>query len=207
MKSYYVFNLENYTDFSVDNIVFKKTNDYEKKIQDLTKNQTDQPTFLAVISDNQLSNKSMFFEHSNVTSIDDIMKLLSLAQTRNIYYYTKEYTANTRNIFAKKTKNAYGYPVIMGHEIEIFLNTSLSKIRETNWLSKTGFNPAIFWWLESLLYSHVEMRFIALFIALELLANLFVSTMKLKNSGIRDRIKVLAESHKWDFMDIMLIKD
>ena len=85
--------------------------------------------------------------------VNNMMILLSLTQSRNIYYPKAE------DIVSPETKmwgmwggnrKALGFEAILEHEIENFLNISLKQISKSNWLNKTGFKPAVFWWLESI---------------------------------------------------------
>lgn len=213
MIRYYVCNLENRQDFSVENVTFQRVEDYAKRTQILKDDHRDQLTFYATVADRKLSQLSMLFpEGVNLTSVDDMMILLSLAQSRNIYYPKAEDIGDTGTTMwgmpLGGNRKVWGVELIMEHEIENYLITSLSQIRKSQWLDKTGFNPAVFWWFESIYEGRpLETKFVSSFIALEILANSYTRSNKLKNSGVRSRIEGLANSYNWDFMDSALIKD
>ena len=212
MIRYYVCNLENIRDFSVDDVMFKHVNDYKKNIHILREKRRDQLTFYATIPDKKFAQPSMLYGGGKTTSVNDMMILLSLAQSRNIYFPKAEDISSAEtNMWGMAlggNRKAWGPQVIMDPEIEKFLTISLAKIREPKWLEKTGFKPAVFWWLESI-YEHrpLETKFISGFIALEILANIHEHSKRIKNSGVRTRIEALANFYGWNFMDNILIKD
>lgn len=211
MIRYYICNLENERDFSVDNVTFQSADNYQKRIQILKRDRQDQLTFYATVSDRKLSQPSMLFLGKPATSINDMMILLSLAQSRDIYYPKAEDIGKGETEMwgmPSGNRKAWGYQIIMEHELESFLNTSLCQIRKPNWLNETGFTTAVFWWRESILTnSPLEIRFVSSWIALEILANVHAKSYNLKNSGVRMRIDILANAYNWDFMDSALIKD
>lgn len=212
MIRYYICNLESRQDFSVDNVTFRRVDDYQKRSQTIRDKHRDQLTFYATVPDRTLSQPSMLFSGTLATSVNDMMILLSLAQSRNIYYPKAEDTGDDKTkIWGTPlggNRQAWGYELIMEHEIESFLNTSLRQIRKYKWLSTTGFTPAVFWWLEGIYaYRPLETKFVSSFIALEVLANVHINSNNLKISGVRKKIETLANSYHWDFMDSSLIKD
>ena len=85
MIQYYICNLEKRQDFSVDNVAFKRAEDYEECIEVLRKEKRDQLTFYAIL-DEKSSQSSKLYRGEETTSVDDMMILLSLAQSRNIYF-------------------------------------------------------------------------------------------------------------------------
>lgn len=192
MIRYYICNLESSRDFSVENVTFQRLDDYQKRIQILRDKRQDQLTFYATVLNRRLSRSSKLFEGKPTTSVNDMMILLSLAQSRNIYYPKAEDIGGTQTQMwgmpLGGNRQAYGYRVFLERELEDFLNTSLNQIRKSQWLSKTGFKPAVFWWLEAIYNRPLEIKFVSAFIALEILANAHAKSNKIKSNGVRSRI-------------------
>ena len=213
MIRYYICNLENGRNFSVDNVSFQQVEDYKERIKILKEEKRDQLTFYATIQDDNSLQPSMLYGGGKTTSVNDMMILLSIAQSRNIYFPKAENISDIETemwgMAFGGNRKAWGTQVIMEPEIEPFLNNALARIREPEWLDKTGFNPAVFWWLESVYEGRpLETKFISAFIALEVLANSYAHSNNLLNSGVRKRIENMAHSsYNWDFMDSSLIKD
>lgn len=198
MIRYYICNLEKGQDFSVENVTFQRVKDYEKRIQILKDEHRDQLTFCAIVSDRRLSQPSMFFTGDNGTSVDDMMILLSLAQSRNIYYPKAEDIVDTGTTMwgmpLGGNRKAWGVELIMEHEIEGFLKTSLRQIREIKWLDKTGFIPAVFWWFESIYAGRpLETKFVSAFVALEVLANAYCGEHKISTILLKGRFKEIVK--------------
>jgi len=207
MIRYYVYNLESTTNFTVDNVSFKRISNYKRNVQIIANKHKDQLTFYAIES---ASKSSKFFSGNHVTSVNDMMILLSLAQSRNIFY------PKARNTETKKEwgmslggkRQESGYIIISEDEIESYLNTALNQIRKPDLLKEKGLDLSIFWWLEAIYANRpLETKFISGFIALEILANAHANYKNIKNNGVRMKIEVLANSYGWGFMDSPLIKD
>jgi len=212
MIRYYICNFEKGLDFAVDDVAFQRVEDYKKRIQILKDEHRDQLTFYATVLDRRLSQPSMLFTGDSTTSVNDMMILLSLAQSRNIYYPKAEDIGDTETQMwgmpLGGNRKADGFEVIIGLEIVNFLNTALSQIRKPEWLDETGFMPAVFWWLESIYEGRpLETKFVSGFIALEILANIHANSKRIKNSGVKTRIKALRNSYGWNFMDDTRVKD
>ena len=173
MITYKICNFEHSKDFIVDNVFFKGVNDYDNKVSKLEERK-DQVTFQATVQSARLSRSSKFFPNKPATSVNDIMILLSLAQSRNIFYPSavNERSRETWGMPLGGERQSTGFKLIMEHEIENFLESSLQQIRKANWLDKTGFVPAVFWWLESIYINRpLETKFVSAFVSLEVLAN------------------------------------
>ena len=134
--------------------------------------------------DEKSSQSSKLYRGEETTSVDDMMILLSLAQSRNIYFPKAENISDAEtNMWGMAlggNRKADGFQIIIEHEIESFLNTSLTQIRKPKWLEKTGFAPAVFWWLESIYDGRpLETKFVSAFVALEVLANAYCEEHKI----------------------------
>lgn len=212
MIRYNVCNLEHSNNFSIENITFTKVTDYDKRKSHLYNDDpSDQWTFNAEVIDKKIIKGSKLNPGGNNNCVNDIMILLSIAQSRNIYFWKAEDISDTNTKpwgMLGGNRKASGGQVIMEHEIENYLNISLTQIRKTEWLEETGFVPAAFWWLESIYKDRpIEIKFPSGIIALEILANYHANTKFIKNSCVRTRIEALAYDYQWSFMEILLIKD
>lgn len=212
MIRYYICNLENDRDFTVENVTFQRANNYKNRVRILRDEQRDQLTFYAIAPERKSCQPSVLFTGDNTTSVDDIMLLLSLAQSRNIYYPKAEDVGDTETHMwgmpLGGNRKANGYQAIMGPEIENFLESSLRQLGKPKWVEKTGFRLATLWWLESIYENRpLEIKFVSAFIALEVLSNAHANSQNIKNNGIRMRIEALAYSYGWNFMDRTIIKD
>jgi len=185
---YDVYNLEHSGDFAINDVSFQQVNDYKdrievwKKEEENQEEKTDQFTFRAIISDEKPQRSMLYPEGKITTHVDDMMILLSLAQSRNVFYAKAEDTIKNSNWIMPLGGNrrAHGFPIIMEHEIENFLDTSFTQIRKPKWLEKTGFAPAVFWWLESIYEGRpFETKFVSAFVALEVLANAYCEKHKI----------------------------
>ena len=216
MIRYDIYNLEHSSDFAIGDVSFQQVNDYKdrvevwKKEEENQKEKTDQFTFRAIISDEKPQRSMLYPEGKITTTVDDMMILLSLAQSRNVFYAKAEDTVQNSNWIMPLGGNrkAWGVQFIIEAEIESFLSVSLTQIHQYGWLEKTGFTPAVFWWLESIYEGRpLEIKFVAGFIALEILANIHANPKRIRNSGVEERIKALSNSYGWSFMDNTLVKD
>ena len=216
MIRYDIYNLEHSSDFAIGDVSFQQVNDYKdrvevwKKEEENQKEKTDQFTFRAIISDEKPQRSMLYPEGKITTTVDDMMILLSLAQSRNVFYAKAEDTVQNSNWIMPLGGNrkAWGVQFIIEAEIESFLSVSLTQIHQYGWLEKTGFTPAVFWWLESIYEGRpLEIKFVAGFIALEILANIHANSKRIRNSGVEERIKALSNSYGWSFMDNTLVKD
>jgi hypothetical protein len=212
MIRYFICNLEHSSNFSIENVLFQQVEDYDKNIKILRDKERDQLTFYATAPDKNSLKGSWVNPGEKTTCVDDMIILLSLAQSRNIYFPKAEDVSGTETqkwgMPLGGNRKAWGARVILDPEIEDFLIISLGQIRKPKWVDETGFNPAVFWWLESIYQDRpLEIKFVSLFIALEVLANSHSNTNNIKNCGIRSRIEYLADSYSWNFMDRELIKD
>jgi len=193
MIRYYVYNLEIGKNFTVDTVSFERISTYIRNVRIIKNKHKDQLTFYAK---EEASKPSRFFSGNSATSVNDMMILLSLAQSRNIFY-AKAKDTKTRNEWGMPLggkRQPSGFTVIMEHEIESFLNTSLRQILEPSWLDKTGFNPAVFWWLESIYANRpLETKFVSSFVALEVLANAYCSEQGFLTSLPKDKFNELVK--------------
>lgn len=191
MIRYYVYNLEIDKNFTVDNVLFERISNYKRNVRIIKDKHKDQLTFYAI---EEASKPSKFFSGNSTTSVNDMMILLSLAQSRNIFY-AKAKDTKTRNEWGMALggkRQPSGHIVITEDEIENYLNTSLNQIREPNWIEYTGLDKAIFWWLESVYANRpLETKFLSAFVALEILANSYCSQKNKSNVLTLDKFKLL----------------
>lgn len=191
MIRYYVYNLEIGENIIADDVSFKRISNYKRNLQIIKDKHKDQLTFYAI---EEASKPSKFVPSNPATSVNDMMILLSLAQSRNIFY-AKAKDTKTRNEWGMPLggkRQPSGHIVIMEDEIENYLNTALNQIREPYWIEDTGLDKAIFWWLEAVYANRpLETKFISTFVALEILANSYCSQNDKSNALAPDKFKLL----------------
>lgn len=179
MIRYYINNLESSKDFTADSVQFVRVGHYEENIEVVKTKYEDRQTFNAYVANSKTSLPSTLFHttlpSAPAMSVNDMMILLSLAQSRNIFFSKAEDTERDIEWAMPLSGNrlAPGFaPIINKHEIEDFLETSLRQLRKPRWIRDTGFSPAVFWWLESVYANRpLETKYVSSYIALEVLAN------------------------------------
>ena len=147
MATFVISNLDA-QDFTFEKIVFKKLvndNQYISELRDQWKRDYN-ATFTAVADDN-LVVAPIIKNQGLLGVVDDICLLLSLAQSRRIYCpeHTINQITDATRLF-RGSKKISG-KMVRNDQIEPYLSTAVRTLRQPEWIQKTGFDTAIYYFM------------------------------------------------------------
>lgn len=142
--------------------------------------------------------------------LDDFLLLLSLGQGRSVHWRQATWelrdgeTVVEKGVQPNATNRtmAHGERAISPFEVEPFLRAALEIISQPGWSQRTGFVPAVYWYLESISSPVLDVRYLAAWHGLEVLARRDQGTQEAPEEAqaLVEMVLRFRSEHGWDFM-------
>ncbi|MBM2826174.1 MAG: hypothetical protein HW403_238 [Dehalococcoidia bacterium] len=179
---------------------FTPVDDYDNAVRTLLASPEDFQTVIATKETPEGAQDETALLWDSGRRIDDLMVLFSLAQGRNIHYREAHWKIMDGEKVVSSGVNynymgralAQGDRAITPFEIYWFLERAIPIATQPGWAADNGFTPAVFWYLDSLTQSVVELRYMTAWMGVQSLASRHAQKTGLSASnGGADMIEAL----------------